>query len=200
MLLDRLIRFFTSLKLTVVCLLLALVLVFVGTIAQVEMGLYKAQNEFFRSFLIYWGPQGAGWKVPVFPGGYLVGGVLLINLVAAHVRYYKPGFKKTGIMLIHAGLVLLLVGQFATDVLSVESTMHLREGETKNYSEVDRRAELVVTDVSDSKADKAVAVPQGLLERQGELRTAALPFTVRVTRFLRNSALANRPARRNTKA
>src|SRR5437773_10505172 len=56
---DRLILFFSSLRLTVVCLALGLVLVFWGTLAQVEVGLYKAQNEFFRSFLIYWAPKGA---------------------------------------------------------------------------------------------------------------------------------------------
>ena len=54
--LDRLVRFFTSLKLTVVLLGLGLVLVFWGTIAQVNLGLYKAQNEFFRSFFIFWQP------------------------------------------------------------------------------------------------------------------------------------------------
>ena len=58
-LLDRLVSFFTSLRLTVVCLALGLVLVFWGTMAQVDLGLYKAQNEFFRSFIIYWGPKGA---------------------------------------------------------------------------------------------------------------------------------------------
>ena len=74
-LLDRLIGFFSSMRLTVVCLALALVLVFWGTLAQVELGLYKAQNEFFRSFFIFWQPAGAGWRIPIFPGGYLVGGL-----------------------------------------------------------------------------------------------------------------------------
>ncbi len=55
MFLDRLIAFFTSLKLTVVCLTLAMVLVFWGTLAQVDLGLYKVQAEFFRSFVIFWG-------------------------------------------------------------------------------------------------------------------------------------------------
>src|SRR5262249_53231098 len=76
--LDRLTRFFASLKLTVVCLGVGMALVFAGTLAQVDLGLYKAQNEFFRSFFVYWGPKGAGWKIPVFHGGYLDGGVLLI--------------------------------------------------------------------------------------------------------------------------
>ncbi len=192
MFLDRLIAFFTSLKLTVVCLSLAMLLVFFGTIAQVEMGLYKAQNEFFRSFLVYWGPKGADWKVPVFPGGYLVGGVLLINLFAAHLKYYRPGFKKIGIVFIHLGIVLLLIGQFATDMLSVESSMHLREGESRNYTEVDRRTELAIADVSDAKQEKVVAVPQGVLEKQSEISRPELPFTVRVKRFMPNSTVADR--------
>src|SRR5216684_5562643 len=83
MVFDRLVDFFTSLRLTVVCLALGLVLVFIGTLAQVDLGLYKAQNEFFRSFLIFWGPKGASWKIPVYPGGYLIGGVLALNLITA---------------------------------------------------------------------------------------------------------------------
>jgi hypothetical protein len=77
--LDRLVKFFTSLKLTVVLLSLGLVLVFWGTIAQVDLGLYKAQNEFFRSFFIFWHPGNSNVKIPIFPGGYLIGGLLLIN-------------------------------------------------------------------------------------------------------------------------
>ena len=52
--LTSLYRFFSSLKLTVACLVLGCVIVFWGTIAQVHLGLYKAQNEFFRSFFVYW--------------------------------------------------------------------------------------------------------------------------------------------------
>src|SRR5690349_6828605 len=77
---DGLIAFFTSMRLAVVCLALGAVLVFAGTIAQVDMGTFNAQNEFFRSFFIFWGPKGASWKLPVFPGGYLIGGTMLINL------------------------------------------------------------------------------------------------------------------------
>ena len=136
-LLDRLIRFFTSMRLTVVCLALALVLVFWGTLAQVELGLYRAQNEFFRSFFIYWGPKGASWSIPVFPGGYLVGGVLLINLIASQIKRFSFTASKIGLWMVHVGLILLLLGQLLTDLLSRESTLHLREGEAKNYS-VDR--------------------------------------------------------------
>src|SRR5678816_4028205 len=126
--LARLIKFFSSLRLTVVCLGLGLVLVFAGTLAQVDIGLYKAQNEFFRSFFIYWAPKGAGFRIPVFPGGYLLGGVLLINLVTAHITRFKFTRKKAGIWLIHVGLILLLLGQLLTDLLARESALQLGEG------------------------------------------------------------------------
>ena len=186
-LLDRLIRFFTSLRLTVVCLALALVLVFWGTLAQVDLGLYKAQNEFFRSFFIYWGPKGAGWRIPVFPGGYLIGGVLLINLIAAQLRNFTLKASKIGLWMVHFGLILLLLGQLLTDLLSRESTLHLREGEARNYSETEREAELAVVDVTDADTDKVVVIPQGVLATQKSIRSGAWPFTVRVKQFLANS-------------
>ena len=192
--LDCLIDFFTSLRLTVVCLALGLVLVFAGTLAQVDLGLYKAQNEFFRSFFIYWGPKGASWRLPVFPGGYLIGGVLLINLLAAQVRRFTFSVSKVGLWMVHGGLILLLLGQLLTDLLSRESTLHLREGEARNYSETEREAELAVIDATDPDADKVVAIPQDMLASQKSIHPGNLPFTVQVKRFFANSQVNNRTA------
>ena len=188
---DRLIAFFSSLRLTVVCLGLGLVLVFWGTLAQVDLGLFKAQNEFFRSFVIYWGPKGAAWKIPVFPGGYLVGGLLLINLVTAHFKRFVWTRKKIGIWMVHIGVILLLLGQLLTDMLSRETALHLREGEAKNYSETQRETELAVIDTTDPDTDKVVAIPQGVLAHQKEIRHAELPFTVLVKNFFANSLPTN---------
>lgn len=187
--LDRLVRVFTSLRLTVVLLALGLVLVFWGTLAQVHLGLYRAQNEFFRSFFIYWTPAGSSLRIPIFPAGYLVGGLLLINLFAAHFRYYQPGKRKIGIVMIHIGVMLLLVGQLLTDALSVESILHMREGETKNYSEISSHYELAVVDTTDPGSDKVVAIRARRLQAGGEIRHAELPFAIRVLTFYPNSSL-----------
>jgi hypothetical protein len=191
--LDRLVRIFTSLRLTVVLLALGLVLVFWGTLAQVHLGLYKAQNEFFRSFFIFWQPAGSGLRIPIFPGGYLVGGLLLLNLLAAHTRYYQPGNRKIGIVMIHLGIVLLLVGQLLTDLLSTESTMHLRNGETSNYSEAERSYELAITDTTDPKADRVVTIPGRRLAAGGLVTAPELPFTVQVKKYFANSSLSDKP-------
>ena len=192
--LDRLVRFFTSLKLTVVLLALGTVLVFWGTIAQASLGLYKAQNEFFRSFFVFWQPASGGWRIPVFPGGYMIGGLLLINLFAAHIRYYQPGKRKIGVALIHLGVVLLLVGQFLTDYLSTESSMHIRNGGTKNYSEADRDFELAITDTSTADLDTVVAIPARRLVKQDEIAIPKLPFTLRVKKFHANAVVTDQSA------
>jgi hypothetical protein len=215
MLLDRFINFFTSLRLTVVCLALGIVLVFLGTMAQEPLGLYLAQEKFFKSFFvsgpamvaaikktlqmvhIYVAPSSAaevmaGSSFPAFPGGYLIGGVLLINLVASHVRRFSFTRDKAGIWMVHFGLILLLLGQLGTDMLSRESNLHLRQGEAKNYSESDRQAELAIIDTTDPKEDKVVAVPQSVLMRRKQIRHAELPFVVQVNHFFVNSLVKNR--------
>lgn len=188
--LDKLIEFWSSLKLTVVCLVFALVLVFAGTLAQVEMGLWRAQNEYFRSFFVFWTPAGSGLKIPVLPGGYLVGGVLLINLIAAHLRRFAFSRKKAGIWLVHVGLIVLLVGQLLTDALSRESAMQLFEGETKNYSEDFRGNELAIIDQTDPKTDTVFAIPERLLRNPGEtIKDMQIPFAIRVKKHWANAVL-----------
>jgi hypothetical protein len=191
---ERLIRFFSSLRLTVFCLGLGMILIFAGTLAQVHLGLYKAQNEFFRSFFVFWQPDHLGWKIPVLPGGYLLGGLLLLNLVTAHFTRFKWGRKKAGIWLVHVGIILLLMGQLLTDMLAQESQLHLRVGDSKNYSESDLTFELAVMDVTDKDSAKVVAIPERLLLKQSDINNPQLPFVVRVKKFYANSNLTNAPA------
>src|SRR5476651_1915746 len=123
-LVDRLIKIFISLRLTVTLLAFAIVLVFIGTLAQVDEGLYNAQARYFRQWLIF-GLDISGHRIPVLlPGGYLIGTLLLLNLIAAHLYRFNLSAKKIGIQLVHSGVILLLVGQLATDMLAHESQIH----------------------------------------------------------------------------
>ena len=60
---QRLLAVLSSLKLTVVCLSAALVLVFVGTLAQVDGGLHEVQRRYFQSMLIRWPDGPGGWHL-----------------------------------------------------------------------------------------------------------------------------------------
>ncbi len=184
---NRVFKLFSSLQLTVVLLSCALVLVFVGTMAQVKLGLYVAQEEYFRSIFVYWQPNGVSWKIPVLPGGWLLGGLLLVNLLAAHVKRFQISKKKIGIFLIHGGLIFLLLGQFFTEVFQVESNLRLEEGQTRNYSENARLHEVAIIDVSNPDRDEVVAIPESLIAKTQEIRHAKLPFTIRVKEYFENS-------------
>ena len=185
-------KFISSLRLTVALMSLSLVLVFAGTIAQVEHGLWDTQVRFFRSLFVYWKPAGGEFAIPVLPGGYLLGWALLVNLLAAHYVRFKFAWSKLGIFMTHFGLIFLLLGQFFTEQMQVESSMRLEEGQSKNYSEAGRSTELVFIDHSNSEFDEVVAIPQSQLASGRELAPPKLPFQVKIEEFHLNSRLRQR--------
>jgi hypothetical protein len=185
-------KFLSSLRLTVVALSFSILLVFIGTVAQADEGLYQAQAKYFKQWLVL-GPMLFGHRLPVpLPGGYLLGSVLLINLLAAHIQRFQMVWKKVGINLTHFGIILLLVGQLATDLFSVESFLHFREGETKSYSESHREHELAFSSDAGGGNEKVVAFPEALVAKGGELRHPDLPFTLRVKEYHLNSQILSK--------
>jgi len=179
---KKIVAFFTSLRLTVVLLAFAIILVFIGTLAQVDEGLYQAQARYFRQWFIF-GLDLFGHKIPlILPGGYLIGTLLLANLIFAHACRFQLSVKKIGIQFAHLGVIVLLIGQLATDMFSHETQMRFHEGQTKSFSESGRDYELVFRN-----GDVEIAIPQNLLAQGGALQISNLPFTVTVKSFWKNS-------------
>lgn len=191
---DRLIKFLSSLKLTVVLLALGLVLVFVGTLAQVHEGLYNAQARFFKSWFVF-GATLFGVKMPwlILPGGYTIGSALFASLVTAHFTRFHWSWRRSGIFMTHLGVILLLLGQLGTDMLSTESSMRLEEGETRNYSEDFHVNELAFVNQSLPNDFEVVAIPESHLAAKGEIRHTSLPFTVKIREHWVNAVLMNIP-------
>src|SRR5260370_36693 len=183
----RVIKIFPSLRLTVTLLAFGILLVWVGTVAQADEGLYQAQSRYSRHGFV-WGITMFGHKIPVgLPGVYLVGTFMLINLPAAHIQRFQWTWKKFGIHLAHAGVILLLVGQLTTDLLSRETQMRVIEGETKSYSESPMDYELAFVTDMDANTDQVVAIPQSRIAPGGEIQPDKLPFTVPVQNYWPNS-------------
>ncbi len=192
--LDNIVKFFTSLRLTVTCLTLFMLIVFVGTIAQVDQGLYIVQERYFKSIFVYWGPENADWQIPVMPGGYLVGTFLLLNLVGAYIARFKLTRKKVGIYISHAGLILLILGQLFTDLLSRESAMEIKEGETVSHSSDFRLNELALIDHSKTEEDKVYALSESFLQSKSgaTIPSGPLPFKINVKDYWPNVSLVGK--------
>jgi hypothetical protein len=180
----------TSLKLTIVCLALLMALVVACTLAQVQLGVLGAVNLYMRSFLVWWQVPGTGWSLAVFPGGALVGLVLMVNLAAAQGQRLERSWKKAGIWIVHAGLILLFVGEFVTGVFQVETQLAIEEGQTVNYVEHMREQELVVVDTTEPGWDVVHSIPEGLLASGGLVPIPGTPLVLRVRRYWENAQLS----------
>jgi hypothetical protein len=192
MLLKRLTKFFISLRLTVVLLAFAIILIWVGTVAQADEGLYQAQTRYFKQWIVL-GASMFGHRVPlILPGGYLLGTMLLVNLLAAHIARFQFTWKKLGIHVAHAGIILLLVGQLATDMFSHEMQIRFSEGQSRSYAESMSDFELVFTTDADAIHNQEVAIPGRMLAKGGEINVPQLPFSVRLKNYWHNSVASFR--------
>jgi hypothetical protein len=172
----------SSLELAVSCLTCLMLLVAACTLAQVNLGTHGAVEAYMRPFFVRF--RG----VPVFPGGALVGAVLLVNLIAAQSLRFERSWRKAGLWLTHAGLVLLFCGEFISGGFQVETQMPIEEGSTRSWTEHTRRFELALVDATDPRKDKVYAVPQELLERGGSI-AGPLPFPLRAAGWHANASL-----------
>jgi hypothetical protein len=185
----------TSLQLTIVCLALLMALVVLCTLAQVDLGTLGAVNKYMRSFLIWWGPEGAARALPVFPGGALVGLALLLNLTAALIRRFDFSWRKSGLWIVHLGLILLIAGEFVAGALQVETRMIIQEGQTIDFLESYRDTELVVKDITDPSVEDTFGIPATRLARGGVIALPGSPISIKVHRYFVNAALGPRDPR-----
>ena len=185
--------FLSSLKLTVWLLVLSMVLVLLGTLEQVHWGVWHVQKEYFSAWYCTY-PLNAkfGHGIPL-PGGFLLGALLVANLICAHFKHFKFGARHAGISIIHGGLVLLLVGGFVTAACQQEAAMVIPEGESRTYTEAFREFEVALVDRTDAGKEKVVAIPDALLRAQNDpkanLALAGSPFTARFAFYHPNSML-----------
>ncbi len=122
------VRVLSSVRVTVVCLLLLYFLTLVGTVAQIQEGLYLAQRRYFESFFFL-----AFGFLP-FPGAQAVMWVLFFNLLCAAAKHFVYRWQRIGIIIIHAGLLLFLVSGYMTLHTARESHLTLSEGQASNTS------------------------------------------------------------------
>jgi ABC-type transport system involved in cytochrome c biogenesis permease subunit len=179
--------FFVSLRLTVWLLALAIALVFLATLDQVHLGVWGVRQKWFHSFIVIHLVKGV--PLPVFPGGYCIGGLLFLNLLAAHARRFRFSWKKSGLLLAHFGLLLLLAGEFFTGIMQEDYQLRLDVGQTRNYSEHIRRHELAIIDTTAPEHARATVFPEKFLARHRDAAPGDLPFRVITRAYHPNAAL-----------
>jgi hypothetical protein len=193
-----------SLRLTVVLFVFAFALVFFGTIAQMDSGNWTVVNEYFRTAYVFIPFQlfvrfgnvffGIPKTVEIpgkfpFPGGWLIGGLLLANLLAAHLVRFKLSWKRSGILILHAGLIVMMVSELVTGLFAVEQTMTIETGNACNFVDVSNTVVLAISNTSDPKTEDVVEIPGSFLAKGGVIEDDRLPVDVEVMDYSKNSDL-----------
>lgn len=160
-------RFIQSTKLTVICLVALMLLTFWGTLYQTHFGLYLSQQRFFHSWIVWIS------FVP-FPGGLLVMWIFSLNLLTNIIWVFKWSWKKSGILIMHWGMMILMVGSGITFYTSEESSLTLKEGEWSNVAESFHLWEVSLwTNPSIEEGREVVGIPMSRLQQGMKLTLAS---------------------------
>ena len=155
---KKALRPLASLYLTVALLACSILLVFAGTWAQRLMGIDDVVARYFRSWIAWIDPRifapgmtpGSGPTHDIIPffGGKTLVVLLLINLLAAHTVRFKLNWKRSGILLIHFSLIMLLAGELISGYWAKEQQLQLVNGQSSRFTYDIRKPELAVIDQS----------------------------------------------------
>ncbi|NMC61718.1 MAG: hypothetical protein GYA55_00975 [SAR324 cluster bacterium] len=180
----------SSTKVILLCLILMMFLVVFGTISQIHISSFEAQQSYFNSFLIF-SQTPLGISIPVFPGGLSVGILCITSLISSILVRNRYNLKQAGLLIVHGGLIILIAGQLFSQIFSEESQMPIQEGQTLNYSIDFHRVELaIIKDFGDGK-ERTVVIPQAFLKSGEVIKIPELPFSIRVKELFQNSKLVS---------
>ena len=157
-----------------------IVLVFFGTIAQKDIGLYNSQQKYFSNWITWF------WLLPT-PGGRLTMLIMLINILGSFCSPSLWRVKKTGIIIVHIGVLLLLLGGGLTAYFSFEGNMVIDEGQTADYIQSYHDSELTFINTDSSDFNEIVAFSNVLLKKNNQLSHNTLPFEVEIIQFYENA-------------
>lgn len=185
--LKRTFDFFSSFGLAVTLIILMFVLTLLGTLEQVEHGLYEVQKRYFESAFVVYDLYG----VPIpLPGGATVLILFTINLICGGIVRMKKNWRTPGVLIGHLGILLLLAGGFVTWQFSEAGAMSLYEMEESNEFSSYHDWNIEIAKVGGDENILVIEDKQFKDVGPGESRTFysdALPFDVIVSDYARNT-------------
>ena len=108
-----------------------------------------------------------------------------VILFIACIYLYR---KRAGMVLLHAGILLLLIGEFFTALFAVESTMTIREGQTVNFLDRSQKYELAFIEYSNPNFDRVTIIPKDFLKINKINEFDELPFNIKLNSSMANSS------------
>ena len=186
---ERVVLVFASFRLACALFVMLLVVVLVGTLEQQHLSLYEVQRKYFASLF---------FTTPVpFPGGALLLGLLFLNLTIGGLLRIRWKTATLGVIVVHVGILMLLVGGFIEFRLSQKGFLHLaKEGASGNRFQSYDDWDLAVERAGSDAKQWIVPTEEVALATNGRtVRVTApdLPFDLMLTGYARDTEV--KPAR-----
>ena len=184
---NLLVRLLSSLGLSAILLILLGLLTWLGTLEQVEHGLFDVQKKYFESFFLV---HDSGLVPIPLPGANLVLCILGLNLLVGGMLRLRLGKATAGVFIVHVGIALLLLSGVVKMYFSQDGAVTLFEGEANDHFTSYYKYELVISEDAGDGMLRQTVVPQEDFQAAAEgtvtLTSSELPFTLELTNLIRN--------------
>lgn len=192
---GQIFAFLSSYGLAITVLSFLLLITFLGTLSQKEIGLLDSQRIYFDSWWLIHDVNIGGTLIPLpLPGGGLLMVVLFFNMLCGAVIRIRKGWRTIGVLISHVAIMFMLAAGFVSFLYKTEGAMPLFEGQASDQyqSYHERIIEIHRYDSSGKGDDKALVIPMNHFTdlEPGKARTffaKDLPFELQVTGYRRNA-------------
>jgi hypothetical protein len=192
---SRVFAFLSSYGLAIVVLSFLLLITYLGTIAQKDLGLLDSQRKYFDSWWLIHDFTIDRMVVPLpLPGGGLLMVLLFINMLCGAVIRLRKGWRTLGVLIAHVAILFMLAAGFVSFLFKTEGAMPLFEGQASDQyqSYHERVLEIRRFDASGKGEPTARIIPMKHFAdlapgKARDFHAADLPFEIQVTGYQRNA-------------
>lgn len=186
MILHNIYKIISNPKIFVYTVLWLMVLVFFGTIAQKDIGLYASQMKYFSTYYFILFDY-----IPL-PGGRLTLIIMTVNLASSLFKKNLWKMKKVGVIILHIGGLLLLVGGGVTAQFSSEGNMVINEGGNIDFVDDYHRMELCLVNISLEDSLEYIVFDDELLSEGQIINYERLGVKIEIISRIENTRIQNR--------
>ena len=179
-------RILSSFWLAALTLIFMTIVTLVGTLDQVDLGLWGAKKRYFHSVF-------TSYKGIPLPGGLLLMGLLFVNMLLGGMVHVRKRWRGVPLLISHFGMLFLLVSGFVTWTQTNDGFVALYPGQVSDRAMSYREWQLEILETNEEgKVTKAHVLPwaqvaSGSSSDPAIFTSASLPFTLSVDSHFENA-------------
>jgi len=169
-----------------------LLLTFLGTMEQVDHGLYEVQKKYFESiFLVHWLFD----TIPLpLPGVYLLLVLFTFNLIAGGIIRLRKNRNTIGNFITHVGMLVMIAAGFVNYTFALDGHLTLAENEQSSEFVSYYLWEVAIAEPKDGKVEQELVIPnEAFAYSEGDgsstFTNGELPFELTLSNFARNAEI-----------